>query len=69
MKKILVTGGMGFIGRALCKNLKSSKFLVNVSTRTNQSLIKESIVGFNVGEIDAKTNWSKALRNTDCVIH
>jgi nucleoside-diphosphate-sugar epimerase len=70
MTRILITGATGFVGRALFKNLKSKKkYLVHLSTRTNQEKLFEREKTFNIGEIDSNTNWKDALDKVDCIIH
>ena len=69
MNKILITGGTGFIGKALSKKLISNHYLVNISTRTNKLINPKEVISYNVGEIDRKTDWTNALDKVDCVIH
>lgn len=69
MSKILITGGRGFIGRALCENLQSNNYLVHISSRTNIYPTSKKVISFNTGEIDHKTKWNKALKGVDCIIH
>jgi len=70
MTKILITGATGFVGRALFENLKSKKkYLVHLSIRANQEKLFEGEKTFNIGEIDANTNWKDALDGVDCIIH
>jgi nucleoside-diphosphate-sugar epimerase len=66
MTKILITGATGFVGRALFKNLKSKKkYLAHLTTRTNQEELFEGGKAFNIGEIDANTDWKDALDGVD----
>jgi nucleoside-diphosphate-sugar epimerase len=70
MTKILITGATGFVGKALFENLKSKKkYLVHLSTRTNQEKLFEGGKTFNIGEIDSNTNWKDALSGVDCIVH
>lgn len=70
MTKILITGATGFVGRALFENLKlKKKYLVHLTTRTNQEDLFEGAKAFNIGEIDSNTNWKDALDGVSCVIH
>jgi nucleoside-diphosphate-sugar epimerase len=70
MTKILITGATGFVGRALFKNLKSTKkYLAHLTTRTNQEELFEGGKAFNIGEIDSSTNWNDALDGVDCIVH
>ena len=57
--KLLITGGTGFIGKALIAKLKLSKYSINISTRKNNLIFpkeKKTLV-FNTGEINHKTDW------------
>jgi len=70
MTKILITGATGFVGRALFENLKSKKkYFAHLTTRTNQEELFEGGKAFNIGEIDANTDWKDALDGVDCIIH
>ena len=70
MTKILITGATGFVGRALLENLKlKKKYLIHLSARTNQEKLFEGEKTFNIGEIDANTNWKDALEGVDCIVH
>jgi nucleoside-diphosphate-sugar epimerase len=69
MTKILITGATGFVGKALFENLRSKKkYLVHLSTRTNLEKLLEGEKTFNIGEIDANTNWKDALDGVDCIV-
>lgn len=71
ISKLLITGGTGFIGQALYKRLKFSKYLINISTRKNDLILpkEKNTVIFNTGEINHKTEWFDALTGVDCIIH
>ncbi len=62
--KLLITGANGFVGRALCGQLR---FLGHEVVAATRNLSADSFIA--VGEIDAQTNWEAALKNVDCVIH
>jgi nucleoside-diphosphate-sugar epimerase len=68
---ILVTGGTGFVGRALAEGLRTLNRPVRCSVRgydleTDKRFHNYSV---EVGEIGPKTDWSTALIGVDCVIH
>jgi nucleoside-diphosphate-sugar epimerase len=69
MFKLLVTGGTGFIGKALCENLRTNNYLVHTSSRNNNLRVQKGVLSFNIGEINKKTKWSKALDGVNCIIH
>ena len=69
MSKLLITGGEGFIGKSLCKKLKVKNYILSITSRKSRSRNLDGITIFNVGEIDDKTKWTKALDKVDFVIH
>jgi nucleoside-diphosphate-sugar epimerase len=69
MKKILITGGNGFIAKALTKKLIQNNYIVNISSRKKEFNSKNLFTTFRTGEIDGKTKWDKILNNVECVVH
>lgn len=69
MKKILITGGNGFIAKALTKKLIQNNYIVNISSRKKEFNPKNLFTTFRTGEIDGKTKWDKILNNVECVVH
>lgn len=65
IKKILVTGSNGFIGRAVYEGFGSRGFDV-VGSQRNRSL---GHAFRDVGDIDEMTDWRHALEGIDCIIH
>ncbi len=61
--RILVTGANGFIGKHLTNILSVNNYQVTGSVRNKT---KNYIA---VGDIDENTDWSKALKNVDVIIH
>ena len=80
MKNILITGGAGFIGSNLTKKLVEQGFEVTIldnlskqihgldQNSTLYSSIKD-ISTFIKGDVCNKSDWQKALKNQDAVIH
>ena len=66
--RVLVTGGSGFVGVALCASLSESGHSVRLAQRSAnaKSGTYDQVV---VGQIDAKTDWSAALKDVEVVIH
>ena len=71
MKKILVTGATGFIGKPLCAKLLADGFQVRAAVWR-----EESDVGLPVGieislidSIGSDTDWAQALAGIDTIIH
>jgi nucleoside-diphosphate-sugar epimerase len=69
MSKILVTGGSGFIGKAICENLKKNNYKINITSRQNIVKNLNGVKVYNVNKIDINTNWVQALEEVSCVIH
>ncbi|RJF37993.1 NAD-dependent epimerase/dehydratase family protein [Pseudoalteromonas gelatinilytica] len=64
MKNVLVTGGSGFIGQALLKNLSS---YYHVITLVREKLIDQSSIA--IGEFGHNTDFSSVVNNVDIVVH
>jgi dTDP-L-rhamnose 4-epimerase len=82
MKNILITGGAGFIGSNLSLALINKGYIVtvldNLSTQIHgenpeiTSQLYNSIknkVNFIKGTVTSRTDWEKALKNQDVIIH
>ena len=70
MKKILVTGALGFIGQSLCKTLSKSGKSVRGIVRSQNSFSKNSDIEYvSVGDIVHKKDWKNILVDIDCIIH
>ena len=68
MKKLLVTGANGFVGKALCDKAVLRNINIYGATRKTCNL-GNGIKNVVVGDIDEHTNWQHALINCDVVIH
>lgn len=66
--RILVTGATGFVGRSLCKFLKSSGYQVQPTARRQPSNQSEFNY-FLSGNITETTDWTDILSSVDVVIH
>jgi nucleoside-diphosphate-sugar epimerase len=67
-RKILVTGGTGFLGRALCARLQNDGYLVRASVRKKVG----GVLGdFEIvqGELSPLFDWSAPLQTVDTVLH
>lgn len=66
--KIIVTGATGFVGRTLCKALKSSGYTVCPTSRI-EPFNQSDFDYFVTGNITEDTDWTKILCSVDVVIH
>jgi dTDP-L-rhamnose 4-epimerase len=80
MKNILITGGAGFIGSNLTQKLVEKGFKVTILDNLSKQIHGENqnstlflsikdIATFIQGDVCNKSEWRKALRNQDAVIH
>jgi nucleoside-diphosphate-sugar epimerase len=71
MKRVLVTGANGFIGRTLCKKMLADGWQVRGAVRgvIQMTALSSRVEGVQVGDIDPDTDWSKALNGVDAVVH
>jgi nucleoside-diphosphate-sugar epimerase len=69
---LLVTGATGFVGGALIARLLESPVngrTVRAAVRSAGRALPLPVDSVAVGDHDAKTKWSAALADVDCVIH
>ena len=69
MKKVLVTGGTGFLGRAIIKMLLAENVSVNVLCRKNFSDLEDAGCTVFAGEISDENLVTKACEGCDTVFH
>ena len=76
LTKILITGGAGFIGYGLSKNLVNKGFNVTIldnlskkihSNRDKYNYLKQ-ITKFIIGDINCRKDWEKAILHQDAVL-
>jgi nucleoside-diphosphate-sugar epimerase len=70
VRRVLVTGASGFVGRALCSALLARGYTVLAAVRSATSM--PSVAGLDtvvIGDVCAQTDWSQALEGVDCIIH
>lgn len=65
--RVLVTGGTGFVGRAVVKAVADHGDEVRLALRSVAA--DNSVESVLVGEIHDRTDWAQALRGIDVVVH
>jgi len=70
MTKVLVTGGLGFVGRNLCSCLVANGYSVKVLDKHSLNSTKTlSFISVTRSDILNTQDVAKAMRETDCVVH
>ena len=68
-QRVLVTGGQGFVGKALAFDASSKGFNVRVSTRQAVNISHSNFELSQVTDIGLTTDWSAALQDVDSLVH
>jgi len=69
MRKVLLTGATGFVGRAIADELLCRNFSVVAAVRTFSTALPERLNQVLVGDMLADTQWQSALQDVEVVIH
>ena len=69
MKKILVTGATGFIGRAVVKKLLVEEFVISALVRNISPTLPDSVTQIEIGDLSSLPENIPALHDIDIVIH
>jgi uncharacterized protein (TIGR01777 family) len=67
--KIFITGGTGFLGSALTKNLLAAGHSVTILTRSSKNRNAQSGVSFVEGNPQTSGTWQNEVNRHDCVIN
>jgi len=68
-EKVLVTGGSGFIGGSILKELLKRNTPVIASLRSSNSQLPNGISGVEVGDLNQETDWTPVLKGVSVVVH
>jgi nucleoside-diphosphate-sugar epimerase len=66
---VMVTGANGFVGQALCTELRLRQYRVRATVRMASQSVNEIYSNIHVGEINGSTEWSKAVEGANVVVH
>ena len=69
MRRILLTGATGFVGRHLCATLTDAPYVLRAALHLPAAAPAGAAESAVVGSIDAHTEWGPALKGVDIVIH
>ncbi len=71
MKQLMVTGGDGFLGQALCENLKKAGYYVRRIIRSEENCAAYGSTAdvVSVGDLGADVDWTPLLDGIDVVLH
>lgn len=71
MKRVLVTGANGFIGKSVCVKLAEAGFEVRASVRHKAAVaeVPDADDVMLVGDVGGDTCWEQALDGIDVVVH
>lgn len=69
MKKLLITGATGFIGRALIDELLNYGFDLIACSRKEITHLPQQVQQINMGELLPSTDWSPAFAKVNTIIH
>jgi nucleoside-diphosphate-sugar epimerase len=71
VKRILITGATGFVGRHLCRRLLHEGCKIRAVVRSAEAAasLPQSLEHVVIRDVAASPDWSEALRNVDVVIH
>ena len=68
-QRVLVTGGQGFVGKALAAGALSNGFAVRVSSRQKLIAAEARLEHSRVGDLGPATDWLAALQGVNTVVH
>ena len=68
-KRVLVTGGQGFVGKALAAGALAEGFMVRVSSRQKLTVRESPVEYSQVDDLGPTTDWFAALQGIDTVVH
>jgi UDP-glucose 4-epimerase len=68
-QRVLITGGQGFVGKALADGALTQGLTVRVSSRRKFTTTDRRLEHSQTGDLDPTTDWLDALQRVDTVVH
>jgi nucleoside-diphosphate-sugar epimerase len=68
VKRVLVTGATGFVGRAVCTQLLEEGWRVRAAVRSNASTLPAGVEAEFTGDV-TQASWERALQGASAVVH
>jgi nucleoside-diphosphate-sugar epimerase len=70
MRRVLITGGRGFIGSSVARYLSSKDVITRISSRKRSAAnVIDGVEECVTSDLGADTDWSEALIGVDSVVH
>ena len=69
VQRVLITGGLGFVGADLAVAALSKGFVVRVSSRRGGAALDSRLEFSQVTELGPTTGWTAALQEVETVVH
>lgn len=69
IRRVLVSGANGFVGRILCSSLSHAGCIVRAAVRNESAVVTGAAETVVVGNLGGDTDWRDAMRDVDAVIH
>lgn len=69
MKRVLLTGANGFVGRRLSQELRANGWRVREVVRRPSEIESSGVESVQIEDIAAHPDWSEILQNVDVVVH
>lgn len=69
MKRVLVTGAAGFLGRVLCRELQAAGWEVRGTFHRGAPPAVPGVEWRQIASIGSETDWADLLRDADAVVH
>tara|TARA_Y100000022_G_C13238083_1_gene370954 strand:+ start:300 stop:1247 length:948 start_codon:yes stop_codon:yes gene_type:complete len=69
LKKILITGATGFIGKSLVNALLEKNLVVSIIVRNKTNIFSKKVNVFHINNFSKTSEIMEAIRGVDCIVH